>query len=618
MVGITFRPSFILKIRKSGACLERARAPTTVLGEGSAPTMRLSCCAVLSSRVLLGLAVMLLGGVLTGDCMAAAADPGPDLNLTAEERAWLESHPVIRHVPLPDYAPVESYGGGRQPVGIALDYLNLVAERLGVRIKTVRAPTWNAALDSVRQRRADLITSIQKTEARGDYMTFTEPYLSVPDVILTRKQVDGQIGMADLADHTVAIVRGYAANDYLRNRFPEVNYRVVPDVEAGLEKTSFGSVDAMVLGLPVASAAIERTQITNLRVAGKTGYVYDLRFGVRSDRPVLRRVLGKALGSITAARHNAIYDRWISLDDTTSYTETRSFWYGLFALFGGLLVLLGAGGAWNWSLQREVDRRTQELRAAKTKAEEMNRLKSAFLANMNHEFRTPLTSIIGFSDTLLEQRLGSPADRFVRHINENGRRLLQTLDSVLHLSQLEAGAMRLEPEQVSVGEEVERMAGLFEEQAAQEGLTLRVDRPDRPIRACLDPAAFQRILSNLIGNAIKFTEEGGTIAIHVREDDVDVVVEVEDSGVGVDPDFMPKLYEAFEQESSGTDREYEGVGLGLAITRKLTEMMGGAVVVESEKGKGTCFTIRVPRRRSGVSEETVPDASTPEVSSQTA
>ncbi|HKL88095.1 MAG TPA: ATP-binding protein, partial [Salinibacter sp.] len=480
--------------------------------------------------------------------------------------------------------------------------------------ETVRAPTWKAALDSVRQRKADLITAVQKTEAREDYMTFTEPYLSVPDVILTRKQVDGQVGMGDLADHTVSLVRDYAANDYLRSRFPDVRYRAVPDVEAGLEKTAFGSVDAMVLALPVASAAIERSQITNLRVAGKTGYVYDLRFGVRGDRPLLRRVLGKALGSITAARHNTIYERWISLDDTTSYTETRSFWYGLFALFGGLLVLLGAGGAWNWSLQREVDRRTQALQKAKTEAEEMNRLKSAFLANMNHEFRTPLTSIIDFSDTLIEQRLGSPADRFVRHINENGRRLLQTLDSVLHLSQLEAGAMRLDSEPVSVGDEVERTAGLFEEQAAEKNLTFHVDGPDRPLRADLDPAAFQRILSNLLGNAIKFTEEGGRVTIQVQEDGLDAVVKVEDTGIGVDPDFMPKLYDAFEQESVGTDREYEGVGLGLAITRKLTELMDGSVVVDSEKGRGTRFTLRFPRRGSGAAAQAVSDASTPEVS----
>lgn len=104
------------------------------------------------------------------------------------------------------------------------------------------------------------------------------------------------------------------------------------------------------------------------------------------------------------------------------------------------------------------------------------------------------------------------------------------------------------------------------------------------------------------------------MTVQVREEELDVVVEVEDTGIGVDPDFMPKLYDVFEQKSAGTDREYEGVGLGLAITRKLTEMMDGSVVVDSEKGRGTCFTLRFPRRGAATVAKGVSDATAPEVS----
>jgi signal transduction histidine kinase len=547
---------------------------------------------------VLGLVVAVLG--IGGPWTACRADPEPTVDLTAEERAWLDERDVVRHVAIPDYAPVESYGSGGRPVGIAPDYLTLVAERLGVTVETVRAPDWQSALDSVRQGRADLITAIQKTPSRSEYLTFTGPYLSVPDVILVRSQVERQITMSDLGGHAVAVVEEYAANEYLRERYPDVRYRRVSEVETGLEKTSFGSVDAMVLGLPVASSAIERTQITNLRVAGKTGYVYHLRFGVRDEAPMLRRVLDKALSSVTASTHKTIYDRWISLDEASGAVGGWNVWYILLTVLGGLLVVLGAGTAWNWSLQREVARRTEELRAAKAEAEEMNRLKSAFLANMNHEFRTPLTSIIGFADTLADNELKAPANRFSRHIRENGKRLLETLDSVLHLAQLEAGAMTLDPEPVSVVEEVERMVGLFREQAAQKEVRLLVESTDTALDAALDPAAFERILSNLLSNAIKFSEAGDTVTVRVGREGDAFVVEVEDTGVGIDPDFAPKLYDAFEQESAGTDREYEGVGLGLAITRKLTELMGGTIAVESEKESGTRFTVRLPQRRPGV------------------
>ena len=543
---------------------------------------------------------VLLACVLVGALAPAAiAQPGtdvhPQINLTSEERAWIDAHPVVRHVPIPDYAPVESYASSGRPIGIATDYLEEAAARLGMRIERVGASTWSAAMDSIREGAADLTTAIQKTEARSRFMVFTHPFLSVSDVLLVRKEVEGKQTLNDLAGRTVALVDRYAANEALRAQYPDVTYRVVPDVQTGLEETSFGSVDGMVLSLPVASTMIERTQLTNLRVGSETGYVYNLRFGIRDDIPILRDILDKALGSMTASTHKTIYDRWISLDALTSPSEDRSAWYPLLLILGGLVVLLGIGMAWNGSLQHEVKRRTQELQEAKAKAEEMNRLKSAFLANMNHEFRTPLTSIIGFSETLCEQEMDDGSHLFLRRINESGRRLLHALDSILHLSQLEAGSMQLEPRRLDVVQEVESIVDRFREQAAHEDLQLDIVISDTPVQAYADAAAFRRVLSNLLSNAIKFTEAGGQVRICIRTDETDVIIDVEDTGIGIDPSFVPKLYDAFEQESTGMSRRFEGVGLGLAIARNLTEMMNGSIALDSEKETGTRFTIRIPR-----------------------
>ena len=450
-------------------------------------------------------------------------------------------------------------------------------------------------MDSIRQGTADLTTAIQETEARRQFMIFTDPFLSVSDVVLVRKQIEGERTLEDLSGQTVALVDRYAANDVLRAQHPDINYRVVPDVQTGLEKTSFGSVDGMVLSLPVASTMIERAQLTNLRVGSKTGYVYHLRFGVRDDAALLRDVLDKALGSITASTHKAIYDRWISLDALTTNPADTSSWQPLLLILGGLVMLLGVGMAWNWSLQHEVNRRTRELREAKADAEEMSRLKSAFLANMNHEFRTPLTSIIGFSETLRDEGMDETSDLFLRRINESGRRLLHALDSILHLSQLEAGVVQLQPQRLAVVQEVKAVAKRFREQAAHEDVTLEVIAPNSSAQAYADGAAFRRVLSSLLSNAIKFTDAGGQICVQVRTDDTDVILDVEDTGIGIDPAFVPKLYEAFEQESTGRSRQFEGVGLGLAIARSLTEMMSGSITLDSEKGVGTRFTVRIPR-----------------------
>jgi signal transduction histidine kinase len=238
--------------------------------------------------------------------------------------------------------------------------------------------------------------------------------------------------------------------------------------------------------------------------------------------------------------------------------------------------------------------REDALRAARDEAEEMNRLKSAFLANMSHEIRTPLTSIIGFSEVLGEQDLGE-ASRFAHLIQRGGQRLLDTLNSVLDLSQLEAGSMQLAPKDINVGQEVEGAASFFTPRAEKDDVALHVHLPSDPVEAHLDASAVQRILNNLLGNAVKFTPAGGRIDVRLRAPADYVVIEVDDTGVGIDQDFLPHLFDAFQQESTGNARTFEGSGLGLAITHQLVQLMGGTIDVTTGKGEGTCFTVRLPR-----------------------
>lgn len=247
-----------------------------------------------------------------------------------------------------------------------------------------------------------------------------------------------------------------------------------------------------------------------------------------------------------------------------------------------------------------------ELREAKEDAERMNRLKTAFLANMSHEIRTPLTSIIGFAEAIgdevgeLQERLDSPElgslSRFSGLIKQGGERLMETLDAVLNLSKLEAGEMELTIEPVDLASEVEEAADLFERQAEEAGVDLRMERPDRPVWGQVDEAGLRIALRNLVSNAIKYTEDGGQVWIRAGRENGDAILEVEDTGVGMDPDQVPELFEAFKQESEGVGREYEGSGLGLAVTRRVVVQMGGAIDVATEKGEGTCFTVQVPLR----------------------
>ena len=242
------------------------------------------------------------------------------------------------------------------------------------------------------------------------------------------------------------------------------------------------------------------------------------------------------------------------------------------------------------SAQKAVERALVE---AKEAAEAIARAKSSLMMNMSHEIRTPLTAVIGYAELLGDECGPEQTEQreYAAVIEQGGRRLLETLNSVLDLAQIEAGSLPLATVAVDLRAEAEAAITAIQPLARVNGLALVLTGPPTIARA--DRPALARVLTNLLGNAVKFTKRG-TVDVSVWTEGGSAWLRVADTGVGIDAAFLPRVFDDFEQESTGAARQFEGSGLGLTITRGLVELMGGEIAVESEKGVGSVFTVRLP------------------------
>ena len=250
----------------------------------------------------------------------------------------------------------------------------------------------------------------------------------------------------------------------------------------------------------------------------------------------------------------------------------------------------------------------EELISEREKALRAVRFMNEFLANMSHEIRTPLAGVIGFAE-VLEEELPFEYREIAQLIASGGNRLLHTLNSVLDFAKLKAHHHRLLLTPIDVVERVQRQCKLLSALANQKNLNLHFECNFDTLYALLDDSSLDRILNNLIGNAIKYTERG-EIRVHLKHDDQLFEIIIKDTGIGIHDEFIPHIFDPFRQEHMGDDRPYEGVGLGLTITKRLVDLMNGTIQVESRRGKGSTFKISFPMLTGDI-DELFPRASPP-------
>jgi signal transduction histidine kinase/CheY-like chemotaxis protein len=494
----------------------------------------------------------------------------------------------------------------RQWQGIAVDILAEISDLSGITFRTANRITDNFPdlLDMVKRGEVAMIGELVRTFRReGSFIWSARPYASDYYALLSRSDYN------DVSINNIPYARvGLIANatvyaDIFREWFPyHPNTVEYPSLYQGFEALEQGEIDLL-----MASRNLLLT-ITHYheRPGFKANYIfaqsYDSLFAFNKNETILCSVVNKAQSFINTQQ---IVERWIRRVFDYQGTLARSqrpYLVGLsvllFVVLGLLTIMLVRNKQMKKYLEETVSKRTEELEIQTKLAEAASEAKSQFLASMSHEIRTPMNAIIGMSDLMRTDNLDQVQLGYFNDIKKMAKALLQIINDILDFSKIEAGKMELFPVHYSVSSLFDNICSMSTFTAMAKELEFRHSfDPRLPSVLYGDEVRVRQVVTNIVNNAVKYTREG---YVYLKADRVSrngaewVAFMVQDSGLGIKKEDLPKLFGKFQQFDSRKNRGIVGTGLGLSITKNLVEMMGGEIEVESEYEKGSIFRVYLP------------------------
>jgi len=531
---------------------------------------------------------------------AAATEDAGQIPLTAEERAWIAAHPVIRVGQELDYIPYCFRNAEGKLVGMDINLLELLSRRTGLRFETEVRPEWGQVMEEFKFRRIDALMGLSPIPGRQNIMTYTKPYFFSSVVVIVRDGTDYILQPADLAQRRVGLPVDYSGMHWtLKEAAPTAIVVDYNGMEEVLRALAAGEIDATISDLANGAYLIKSLRLSNLRIGSVFGESSGNYFGVRPDWPELTGIINKVFEQLTVADRRLVIGNWIVPLEPVAWWRSRAFQNAAsIAGVTGLVALLML--FYNRRLAAELTERRRiqlQLEEAHAQLARVSEEKSELMHMVAHDLRSPLTGI-GMGAEILQaenSRLSAPShDILVKMIDATGR-MRRMVDDLVDVHMIEAGRHEYESVAVDFGGLLREAVLTFSETAVRKSIRLEVQARQPVMALQTDPRALRQVVDNLISNALKYSPTHTVVQVELLQTGGHCQLRVCDQGPGVKPEEREKIFGKYGRGSALTTGGEKSIGLGLWIVRRIVTDLHGRVWCEAGPGAvGSVFVVELP------------------------
>jgi len=534
----------------------------------------------------LGLA---LAASLSALAVQAAVPAPPDalkrVELSESERLYVALTQRITMCVAPDWEPFERINAAGEHEGIAADLLRLVAQRVGLELQLIQASSWDESLEASKAGRCQILSFLNRTDAREQWLRFTAPIFLDPNVLITREEHPFIADAHALNKERIALPRGTMVEERIRRDFPNLEVVLTENEAEAIELVSSRRADMTLRSLIVAAYTIKKEGLFNLKIAGQIPeYANALSIGVLKDETILHGILDKGVRSVTPQERELITNRHVAIK-VQNEVDYALVWKIVIA--ASLIVI--AVIAWNRKVG-ELERARAALAEQRMEEERRARLEqSRLVALLSHEVRTPLAIIDGAAQSLklLLDSGDEERQRRVERIRQGVRRLTALTSQFLAKDRLDDETLTLRPERADCAELLRGLQGQLEE-GDRIRLTIEGD-----CSLLGDANLLEVALRNLLVNALRYSPPGSAVRASAAGSTHEVRLAIADDGPGLAPEVRQNLFTSYLRGSDVQDKP--GAGLGLYLVKRVVDLHGGVISVSDAATRGTAFVITLPK-----------------------